>query len=399
MLFIKQHWTTLAIGVAVGALGIAWLAGLWQIVVGVAALAAVAAFVFRIVRHRRLAVAASTSVARPQRPKSRPEPEPSDTEALARLMLEQARYALLLRPQIAANLPPHLLDQAREAFDDQMTIVPEGDVLVGRCKGNDDQEQAYGGNLIRVEAVYLDRFQVTNEEYQEFVNAGGYEQMPLWDPEIWPAVLDFVDQSGLPGPRYWRNSKHVEGEERLPVVGLCWYEAAAYARWVGKRLPSDPEWMKAGAWPVPLPGAEPIQRRFPWGESMDQGRANLWGCGPEHVVSVDQYGSGASVGGCHQLIGNVWEWTSSRFGAWRSPGDQLVMDSAMRSLRGGAYDTYFDHQASCDYQSGDKAVARKHNIGFRCAVSFCDILLEDDSFDSAGSEDELEAAGAAGMEN
>lgn len=399
MLFFKQHWMTLAVGVAVGALGIAWLAGFWPIVLGVLAIAALAGASYFFVRRRRHAEAASVTVTRPQRQKTRTEPEPSDTDALARLMLEQGRYSLLLRPQIAANLPPNLLDQARQAFDDQMTIIPVGDVLVGRSKGDDERNHGYGGNLVHVEAVYLDRFQVTNEEYQEFVSAGGYEQMPLWDPEIWPAVLDFVDQSGLPGPRYWRNGKHIEGEERLPVVGVCWYEAAAYARWVGKRLPSDPEWIKAGAWPVPLPGAEPIQRRYPWGESMDQGRANLWGSGPEHVVPVEQYGAGASVGGCHQLIGNVWEWTSSRFGAWRAPGDQLVMDSAMRSLRGGAFDTYFDHQASCDYQSGDKAVARKHNIGFRCAVSFCDILPEDDAFDSAENQEELEAAGAAGGEN
>ncbi|TWT29469.1 formylglycine-generating enzyme family protein [Blastopirellula retiformator] len=399
MLFFKQHWLTLTIGVAVGALGIAWLAGFWQIVVGVAVLAAVAGGAYALLRRRQQAEAAAVNVARPQRSKSRPEPEPTDTEALARLMLEQGRYSLLLRPQIAANLPPHLLEQARHAFDDMMTIVPEGDVLVGRAKPDDEHSQGYGGNLVRVEAVYLDRFQVTNEEYQEFVDAGGYEQMPLWDPEIWPAVLDFVDQSGLPGPRYWRNGRFIEGEERHPVVGVCWYEAAAYARWVGKRLPTDPEWIKAGAWPVPLPGAEPIQRRFPWGESMDQGRANLWGCGPEHVVPVDQYAPGASVAGCHQLIGNVWEWTSSRFGAWRAPGDQLVIDSAMRSLRGGAYDTYFDHQASCDYQSGDKAIARKHNIGFRCAVSYCDILPDEESFDGGEMEVELEAAAAAGGEN
>ena len=110
--------------------------------------------------------------------------------------------------------------------------------------------------MLRVEALYLDRYPVTNLEFQQFVNAGGYEKLEYWDEEALPALLDFVDQTGQPGPRYWIEGHYQGGEERRPVVGVSWYEASAYARWVGKRLPTDAEWTKAGAWPVEV-GAGP----------------------------------------------------------------------------------------------------------------------------------------------
>jgi iron(II)-dependent oxidoreductase len=81
-----------------------------------------------------------------------------------------------------------------------------------------------------------------------------------------------------------------------------------------------------------------------------------------------------SVGGNHQLIGNVWEWTASNFGA---PDDHtLRLPVPMRSLRGGAYDTYFENQATCHFQSGDNPLCRKHNIGFRLALGTCDVAPE-----------------------
>ena len=91
---------------------------------------------------------------------------------------------------------------------------------------------------MRVDGYYLDRYPVTNAQYHQFVRHGGYEQMAIWDPEIWPAVLDFVDTTGHAGPRFWRDGRYPRGEDHHPVVGVSWYEAAAYARWVGKRLPT-----------------------------------------------------------------------------------------------------------------------------------------------------------------
>ncbi len=301
-----------------------------------------------------------------------------DSQGLAELMLKQGRYTLLLRPQIAESMPPQILARAQEMLDDEMTLVPGGETIVGKGVNDaSDLPEHLDGRVVHVEGFYLDRYQVTNDQFQRFVDAGGYEQLALWDPEIVPAILEFVDLTGVSGPRYWKNGTYPAGQANHPVVGVCWYEAAAYARWVGKRLPTDPEWVKSGSWPVPLPGSRPIQRKFPWGEAFDQNKTNLWGSGRGGTVPVEEFEDGMSVGGACQLIGNVWEWTSSRFGAWQSSSNPLILDASMRSVRGGAFDTYFEAQASCDFQSGDKAVARKRNIGFRCAIGLCDLIPDE----------------------
>ncbi|MBI1248072.1 SUMF1/EgtB/PvdO family nonheme iron enzyme [bacterium] len=315
---------------------------------------------------------------------------PEDSQSLAQQMIDQGRYSLLLRPQIAQSIPPKFLDRAQALLEEEMTLVPGGETIVG--KGGDhssDTPEYLDGRVVQVEGFYLDRYQVTNDQFLQFMEAGGYEQISLWDPEIVPALLDFVDATGQTGPRYWERGMYLHGQGNHPVVGICWYEAAAYARWVGKRLPTDPEWVKSGAWPVPLPGARPIQRKFPWGEAFDQNKCNLWGSGRGSTVPVDQFEDGMSVGGASQLIGNVWEWTSSRFGAWQSGTSPLVLDASMRSLRGGAFDTYFESQASCDFQSGDKAIARKRNVGFRCAIGLCD-LIPDQSMQAEQSPAQVE---------
>jgi iron(II)-dependent oxidoreductase len=257
--------------------------------------------------------------------------------------------------------------------------VPAGEVLLQPPDEDDDDRLASGRSLVFVDACYLDRYPVTNEDFRHFVARGGYEQMAIWDQEVWPAILDFVDQTGQPGPRFWRNGRCTAGQDNHPVVGVCWYEAAAYARWVGKRLASDGEWVKAGSWPVAIAGRQPLGRRYPWGDAMDHSRANLWGSGPGGVVGIDQFPTGVSVGGVHQLIGNVWEWTADAFTLddEASESDEVAQVN-LKSIRGGAFDTYLDSQATCHFRSGERALARKHNIGFRTAIGIGDVMLSDD---------------------
>ncbi|HLA85909.1 MAG TPA: SUMF1/EgtB/PvdO family nonheme iron enzyme, partial [Thermoguttaceae bacterium] len=223
---------------------------------------------------------------------------------------------------------------------------------------------------------FLDRWPVTNRQYFEFVAAGGYRKTSLWDESALPAVLDFVDHTGEPGPRFWKGGCFLEGTDDHPVVGVCWYEAVAYARWVGKRLPSDAEWVKAGAWPVPTADGGRIQRVYPWGDDVDRSRANLWNTGLGRVVDVHEFSEGMSLGGVYQLIGNVWEWTAGNFTGGEHPLGKLVFKTPMKSIRGGAFDTYFDNQSTCQFQSGEATLARKRNIGFRLAIGVCDLLLE-----------------------
>jgi iron(II)-dependent oxidoreductase len=297
--------------------------------------------------------------------------------SLVEQMIAQGREALLLRPQIAASLSDAELAAAQIALDESMAIVPQGGVLMrARCYEDLEEPDALRGErLVQVEGFFLDRYPVTNGQYQLFIDGGGYEQMSLWDESIWPAVLGFTDQTGVPGPRYWESGRYPAGKEDHPVTGICWYEAAAFARWAGKRLPTDPEWVKAGSWPVAADGGKPQQRKFPWGEAMDRRYVNLWGSGINDTVTVTASPDSASVGGVQQLIGNVWEWTSSAFGHWEPAGRKVETPMPHKSIRGGAFDTYFDNQAHCQFQSGESPLSRKHNIGFRCALGFCDVVI------------------------
>jgi iron(II)-dependent oxidoreductase len=245
----------------------------------------------------------------------------------------------------------------------------------GRTDEHRGERPSSPGRVVQVQRFFLDRYPVTNEQYYEFVAAGGYEQVALWEESILPAVLDLVDRTGMPGPRYWRDGCYLPGEEYHPVVGVSWYEAAACARWLGKRLPSDAEWVKAGSWPVAISPSACQQRKYPWGDTMDRRRANLWGAGPEKIVPVHAFAEGVSVGGVYQLVGNVWEWTGGSFRATDHLVGELTLPSPMKSIRGGAFDTYFDNQATCHFGSGENPLSRRHNIGFRCAIGVCDLLL------------------------
>lgn len=321
---------------------------------------------------------------------SRPARQIVSANSLVGQMIAQGRAALLLRPQIASTLPSADLAASQAALDDLMAIVPQGPVAVrGRCYDLLDEDAApKAERLIQVEGYFLDRWPVTNAQYQVFVEEGGYEQMSLWDESIWPAVLSFVDQTGQPGPRYWEGKRFPSGQADHPVVGVSWYEACAFARWAGKRLPTDPEWVKAGSWPVLSESGRPIQRKYPWGDAMDRARANLWGTSQPGTISVYDQPESASVGGVQQLIGNVWEWTSSTFGAWEPTNRKIETSLPLKSIRGGAFDTYFDAQTHCQFQSGESPLSRKHNIGFRCALGFCDVIHMADDAD-ADATDEL----------
>jgi len=304
-------------------------------------------------------------------PAARKPADPNNIDALVDQMIAQGRFALLLRPQIAGNLSEVQFGRALNVLGECMALVPDGDV---QLEGGDSPR------VVSLQRFFLDRYTVTNRQYYEFVASGGYQQAALWDETILPGVLEFVDRTGNPGPRYWQNGCYPEGEEKHPVTGVSWYEAAAYARWVGKRLPSDAEWVKAGSWPVRISSTARVQRKYPWGDSMDRARANLWDSGPGRTVPVDQYPNGVSAGGVYQLIGNVWQWTASSYSGVSLPPEHipasgLQVAETLRSIRGGAFDTYFDNQATCQFQSGENPLSRRNNIGFRCAVGVCDLTL------------------------
>jgi iron(II)-dependent oxidoreductase len=227
-----------------------------------------------------------------------------------------------------------------------------------------------------VETFAIDTVPVSNADYAQFIADGGYQRRELWSARGW----QHRTESGLEAPQFWTDDgggnwwRHrfgvlepVPPEE--PVMHVCWFEAEAYARWAGKRLPTEAEWEKAARWHP----ADGRSRRFPWGdEEPDATRANL---GQRHLepAPVGSYPAGASPSGVRQLIGDVWEWTSSPFTGY--PGftafpyreySEVFFGGDYRVLRGGSFGT---DPIACrgTFRNWDHPVRRQIFAGFRCA--------------------------------
>jgi iron(II)-dependent oxidoreductase len=203
------------------------------------------------------------------------------------------------------------------AIDDAERIhVPAGSFLMGtndRLSAYDNERPAH---TVSLEAFDIDRYPVTVRRFAEFVAAGGYRQPEWWTPEGWA----WLQETGHEVPQGWlpdvsggwlvRRLGHVFPlDPAEPVEHVSFHEAEAFAGWAGGRLPSEAEWEKAAVWD-PVTGQS---RRYPWGETAPTRlRANLdhSGGGPSPVGS---HPAGASALGVEQLIGDVYEWTSSTF--------------------------------------------------------------------------------------
>ncbi|MBY0442677.1 MAG: SUMF1/EgtB/PvdO family nonheme iron enzyme, partial [Mycobacteriaceae bacterium] len=170
-------------------------------------------------------------------------------------------------------------------------------------------------HLVEVPAFRIGRVPVTNAEWQNFVDDGGYTQSQWWSPRGWQHRCT----AGLVAPQFWGPDgtrirfgyrEDLPGNE--PVQHVSYFEAEAYAAWAGARLPTEVEWEKACAW-------DPVtsqRRRYPWGDAQPSAdRANLGGVALR-PAAVGAYPAGASAYGVEQLLGDVWEWTTSPLRPW-----------------------------------------------------------------------------------
>lgn len=225
-----------------------------------------------------------------------------------------------------------------------------GDVTIG----TEDRSAAYdnerGRHVRRLAAFEIDVHPVTNGQFLAFIADGGYARRELWSPEGWA----WLEQEGVEAPRYWRREDDGEGWVRRsfdriapvdpdqPVVHVTWFEADAWCRWAGRRLPTEFEWEAAATW-NPVSGRA---SRFPWGdEAPTPERANLDARGFD-VAPIGSFARGVSPIGCQQMIGDVWEWTSSWFAPY--PGyetfpypeySEAFFGTEYRVLRGGSWAT------------------------------------------------------------
>lgn len=213
-----------------------------------------------------------------------------------------------------------------------MVYVPGGVFEMGRADGDDYEKPQH---FVEVKAFYMDRTEVTNEEYKIF-----------------------VDATRTAAPQHWRGNDFPEGEAKHPVVNITWNDAVAYAEWAGKRLPTEEEWEFAAR------GND--GRLYPWGTDWNQEFANTAESGAGKIVEVGRYPGGASPFGVLDLCGNVWEWTASDLRSYRTQ-EALSPDPTItrKVIRGGAYDVRND-RATTTYRGVVQADKVYPKTGFRC---------------------------------
>jgi len=295
--------------------------------------------------------------------------EAPESDPLKRLF-QQGRHNTILRERTkwAEQVDgKSIVEKTETVLEQRMAMVPAGSVSIVQTLSSDPGQPE---EEIDVAPFLLDIHAVTNARFQHFVDAGGYDALEFWPEEIWPHLIELKDLTGQPAPRYWRHARHNVASADHPVVGVSWYEAQAYALWTGQRLPTEPEWQMAASWHIK--SSTDVLRRFPWGDAMDNTRCNIWSSRIRQTVGVDSYPKGAAPNHVLQLVGNVWEWTDSEYTVADESGRPIVGEMPMHVVRGGAFDTYFESQAASDFRTGQIALARSYNTGFRCAMDLRD---------------------------
>jgi iron(II)-dependent oxidoreductase len=260
-------------------------------------------------------------------------------------------------------------------IDSEMVRFPGGRVRIG----TDDRSAAYDNERSRHEvelrAFDIDTTAVTNGAYLDFMAAGGYTTQRWWSPEGWA----WLRESGAEAPKYWYRTSDAWWTRSMdraravepdhPVVHVCYHEAAAFARWAGKRLPTEIEWEAAATWD-PIRG---VQRSRPWGETPAGAALANIGQTTFDTAPVGAYPRNVSPIGCYGMIGDVWEWTGSDFGPYPHYAtfpyreySEVFFGDEYKVLRGGSWATSAV-VARSTFRNWDYPIRRQIFSGFRCA--------------------------------
>ncbi|WP_019633143.1 ergothioneine biosynthesis protein EgtB [Actinomadura atramentaria] len=284
---------------------------------------------------------------------------------------------MLATHQLRAGAPALLEDRAPAPpgppAPTTEVFVPAGPFIMGS-----DDPWAYDnerpGHVVDLPAFFVDTEPVSNAAYERFIDAGGYDDPRWWDPRGW----EWRRSSGKAAPAFWLREDREWLRRRFgrvepvppdePVQHVCWYEADAYARWAGRRLPTEAEWEKAAGWDPEAARA----RRYPWGDEWAEDRANL-GQRALRPSATGAYAAGASAYGVRRMLGDVWEWTSSDFHGY--PGfrsfpykeySEVFFGPDYKVLRGGSWATH-PLAVRTSFRNWDYPIRRQIFTGFRTA--------------------------------
>ena len=231
---------------------------------------------------------------------------PGDVDATALLAHAQAMQAEVERPQREAAARRQR-EEARQRLIPAMVEVPAGPFLMGssnRDKAAESNEKPQ--HTLTLPRYWIGKTLVTNAQFRPFVDSDGYTNQAYWTTVGWQWRV----QLKLVKPGYWDDAQFNGAD--YPVIGVSWFEALAYCRWLSKqvgiefRLPSEAEWEKAAR--------GPDGRIYPWGNTWENGRCNSEESGLKRTTPVGQYPTGASPYGALDMAGNVWEWCATTWG-------------------------------------------------------------------------------------
>ncbi|WAH97389.1 ergothioneine biosynthesis protein EgtB [Arthrobacter sp. MMS18-M83] len=274
----------------------------------------------------------------------------------------------------ARTLPVDVLPPDRHSLTKEV-LIPAGPFMMGTSVEPWALDNERPAHEVHVPGYWIDTVPVTNGAFRSFIGDGGYRNPRWWTAQGWT----HVKESGLVAPKYWERDGDQWIRTRFgvvepvpedePVQHVCWFEADAYARWAGRRLPTEAEWEKA-ARHDPQSGRS---LRYPWGdEDPSPHHANLGGSALR-PSPAGSYPCGASPLGVRQLIGDVWEWVSNDFRGY--PGfnafpyqeySEVFFGSDYKVLRGGSWAV---DPAACrgTFRNWDYPIRRQIFSGFRTA--------------------------------
>ena len=231
-----------------------------------------------------------------------------------------------------------------------MVLIPQGSFTMGSdaIEAQDNERPAH---LVYLDNYYIDVYPVTYHQYQQFIDAAGYDNPQWWSRQGW----QWKQTHNISQPLYWSDLPQLQNH---PVHGVSYYEAEAYANFVGKRLLTEAEWEKAA--------------QFNNKENGSDFRGN-YNSIVGQSTPVNSNLKNSNIWGCYDMLGNVWEWTSSWFAPYEtftsypySGYSEVYFDNQHRILKGGSYVTSsFGVRSS--FRNWYHPWVRQIFAGFRCA--------------------------------